>query len=120
MRAAGLGLRDRVRSSNTCGELGPELLLFGVKRGQLRWLRPEFLWNASSWACPTGQEVDPELSGGTGYPIWPGNTWEPLVEKVGTPFLRYKNQVWKTLLFNSVLNEWRKIDGLLDGKHRVV
>lgn len=90
MRVAGLGRRDRVRSSNTCGELG-------AKRGQLRWMRPEFLWDG---ACPTGEGVDSGLSGGIAHPIWPGNTLEPLGEKAGTPpFLRHKNQVWKTLLF---------------------
>lgn len=44
------------------------------------------MWGAqTSWACPTGREVHPGLSGGTGYPIWPGNTLEPLEGRYPLP-----------------------------------
>ncbi|CAB1428169.1 unnamed protein product [Pleuronectes platessa] len=34
-----------------------------------------------SQACPTSRpKVDPELPGGTTYPIWPGNPWDPQEE----------------------------------------
>ena len=36
---SGLSLRDRVRSSDTRGRLGVELLLLRIKRSQLRWFR---------------------------------------------------------------------------------
>ncbi|KAK3510350.1 hypothetical protein QTP70_004939 [Hemibagrus guttatus] len=41
-RVVGRSLRNRVRSSVTQEELGVELLLLHIKRGQLRWLRHLF------------------------------------------------------------------------------
>ncbi|KAK3547092.1 hypothetical protein QTP86_011400 [Hemibagrus guttatus] len=60
-RVAGRSLRDRVRSSVTREELGVELLLLHIKRGQLRWLGhlfrmpPGRLPGEVFRACPTGK-----------------------------------------------------------------
>ncbi|KAK3551056.1 hypothetical protein QTP70_011498 [Hemibagrus guttatus] len=60
-RVAGRSLRDRVRSSVTREELGIELLLLHIERGQLRWLGhlfrmpPRRLPGEVFWACPTGK-----------------------------------------------------------------
>ncbi|KAK3561342.1 hypothetical protein QTP86_030646 [Hemibagrus guttatus] len=53
-RVAGRSLRDRVRSSVTREELGVELLLLHIERGQLRWLGFGCLREVF-WACPTGK-----------------------------------------------------------------
>ncbi|KAK3537233.1 hypothetical protein QTP70_003994 [Hemibagrus guttatus] len=60
-RVAGRSLRDRVRSSVTWEELGVQLLLFHIERGQLRWLRHLF-WMPQGRlpgevfrACPLGK-----------------------------------------------------------------
>ncbi|KAK3570217.1 hypothetical protein QTP86_016528 [Hemibagrus guttatus] len=60
-RVAGRSLRDRVRSSVTREELGVELLLLHIERGQLRWLGhlfrmpPGRLPGEVFRACPTGK-----------------------------------------------------------------
>ncbi|KAK3564674.1 hypothetical protein QTP86_024821 [Hemibagrus guttatus] len=60
-RVVGRSLRDRVRSSVTREELGVELLLLHIERGQLRWLGhlfrmpPGRLPGEVFRACPTGK-----------------------------------------------------------------
>ncbi|KAK3519754.1 hypothetical protein QTP70_003889 [Hemibagrus guttatus] len=60
-RVAGRSLRDRVRSSVTREELGVELLLLHIERGQLRWLGhlfqmpPGRLPGEVFQACSTGK-----------------------------------------------------------------
>ncbi|KAK3574904.1 hypothetical protein QTP86_018369, partial [Hemibagrus guttatus] len=60
-RVAGRSLKDRVRSSVTREELGVELLLLHIERGQLRWLGhlfrmpPGCLPGEVFRACPTGK-----------------------------------------------------------------
>ena len=94
-RAAGLSLRDKVRSSDIRRELGVEPLLLRVERSQLRWfghltrMPPGRLPLEVFRARPTGRrpEADPEPAGGIIYLFWPGDA-------SGFP-----RRSWRVLLF---------------------
>ncbi|KAK3519713.1 hypothetical protein QTP70_002681 [Hemibagrus guttatus] len=103
-RVVGRSFRDRVRSSVTWEELGVELLLLHIERGQLRWLwhlfrmPPGRLPGEVFRACPTGKRPRGR----------PRTRWRDCVsqltwERLGIPpeeleEVSGKREVWASLL----------------------
>ncbi|KAK3559562.1 hypothetical protein QTP86_013728, partial [Hemibagrus guttatus] len=104
-RVAGRSLRDRVRSSVTREELGVELLLLHIERGQLRWLRhlfrmpPGRLSGEVFRACPTRKR--PRGRPRTRWRDWPVSrlAWEHLgVPPEELEDVSGEREVWASLL----------------------
>ncbi|KAK3575581.1 hypothetical protein QTP86_030516 [Hemibagrus guttatus] len=103
-RVAGRSLRDRVRSSVTREELGVELLLLHIERGQLRWLGhlfrmpPGRLPGEVFRACPTGKRPR-----GRPRTRWRDYVFRLAWERLGVPpeeleEVAREREVWASLL----------------------
>ncbi|KAK3558103.1 hypothetical protein QTP86_009892 [Hemibagrus guttatus] len=103
-RVAGRSFRDRVRSSVTQKELGAELLLLHIERGQLRWLGnlfqmpPGCLPGEVFQACPTGKRPR-----GRPRTLWRDYVSQLAWERLGIPLeeleeVSGEREVWASLL----------------------